>query len=87
MKVEKFAQKVVEQFCKELTDQMFLYIENNKDLMQEYLHLVSEEKLENVNRLLGSEFKKKFFVDNYKENVEPKSKLIVSYTEHTTPQK
>ena len=36
MTTKEFAQKVVEKFCLELTDQLFLYIENDKGLMQDY---------------------------------------------------
>lgn len=85
MEAEKFAKKVVEQFCKELTDQLFLYIENDKALMREYLHIVSKEKLEPVNQTLGLQFKKLFKVNNLDVNKNPKSKLIDSYTEHTLP--
>ena len=82
MEAEKFAKKVVDQFCKELTDQLFLYIENDKELMREYLHIVSKEHLEHVNQSLGLQFKKLFKVGNLGINKMPKCKLIDSYTEH-----
>jgi hypothetical protein len=85
MTTEEFAQKVVEKFSEELTDLVFLYIENNKDLMHEYLHLVSDYDLDKVNRDLGKKIKEKFHVDNLGRNDEPKSKLIQSYTQHTAP--
>lgn len=85
MSTKKFAEEVVKQFCLELTDQLFLYIENDKKLMQEYLRLVSSETLHKTNQDLGREFKELFNVETLKENQDPKSKLIKFYTQHTIP--
>ena len=87
MSSEDFAKKVAAQFCLELTDQLFMYIENDKNLMQDYLRLVSEEGLFKANQNLGSNFKKLFNVDNIEEDNNPNSKLIKSYTQHTLPRK
>ena len=70
---------------KNLPTLVFLYIENDKDLMHEYLRLVSDYDLDKVNRDLGKNIKGKFNVDNIGRNDEPKSKLIQSYTQHTAP--
>jgi len=37
MTTEQFAQKVTDKFNEELTDLVFQYIENNGDLMHDYL--------------------------------------------------
>ena len=87
METKEFANKVVTQFCDELTDLLFLYIENDKELMLEYLRLVSDHSLDTVNQDLGLQFKEKFFVSNKDRNDNPKSKLIMSYTKHTVPNK
>lgn len=85
MTTEEFAQKVVEKFSEEITDSVFLYIENDKELMHDYLRLVSEKDLDTVNKALGRKIKEKFGVENLDRSNNPKSKLIQSYTKHTAP--
>ncbi|MDR2009033.1 MAG: hypothetical protein LBQ22_00945 [Bacteroidales bacterium] len=85
MTAKEFAEKVVEKFCIELTDQLFLYIENDKELMQDYLRVITEEGLHKTNQDLGADFKELFFVDNLGETDKVKSKLIKTYTQHTMP--
>lgn len=79
---EVFAQNVFSRFYEELTDLVFLYIENDRELMHQYLRLVSENNLDTVNKALGKKIKEKFSVDNLDVNRSPKSKLIQSYTKH-----
>lgn len=85
MTTKEFAEKVVEKFCMELTDQLFLYIENDKELMQDYLRVVTENGIHKTNKDLGAEFKELFFADNLDETDQVKSKLIKTYTQHTIP--
>lgn len=82
MTTEEFAQKVTDKFNEELTDLVFQYIENNAELMHDYLRLVSDRDLDTVNKALGRKIKEKFGVDNLDRNNKPKSKLIQSYTKH-----
>ena len=85
MEIEKFAQTVVEDFSKEITDLVFLYIENDKKLMHEYLRLISVNNLDTVNKSLGKKIKEKFNVENIGRSNDTRSKLIQSYTQHTAP--
>lgn len=82
MTTEEFAQKVTDRFNEELTDLVFLYIENDAELMHDYLRLVSDKDLDTVNKALGRKIKEKFGVENLDRNNNPKSKLIQSYTKH-----
>ena len=83
MTLNQFQQKALSQFTKEITDIFFLYIENDKDLMQEYLRVIGREStLDNTNMALGAAVKEWFALANGVENSNPKSKLIMSYTEH-----
>lgn len=82
MTTEEFAQKVINQFNEELTDLVFQYIENDAELMHDYLRLVSDKDLDTVNKALGRKIKEKFGVDNLERDNNPKSKLIQSYTKH-----
>lgn len=82
MTTEQFAQKVTDKFNEELTDLVFQYIENDAELMHDYLRLVSDKDLDTVNKALGRKIKEKFGVENLERNNNPKSKLIQSYTKH-----
>lgn len=85
MTTEQFAQKVTDKFNEELTDLVFQYIENDAELMHDYLRLVSNKDLDTVNKALGRKIKEKFGVENLDRNNNPKSKLIQSYTKHVSP--
>lgn len=85
MTTEQFAQKVTDKFNEELADLVFQYIENDAELMHDYLRLVSDKDLDTVNKALGRKIKEKFGVENLDRNNNPKSKLIQSYTKHTAP--
>lgn len=86
-----FAKKVIEAFRKDLTDNIFLYIENDEDLMNEYLDAISESDRKTVNSWLGKLIKEEFSVENEIDDKtgclvkgEPKSILIkTTYTKHS----
>jgi hypothetical protein len=83
MTLEQFQQKALSQFTKEITDIFFCYIENDKELMQDYLRVIGRENtLDNTNMDLGAAVKAWFALENGAVNSNPKSKLIRSYTEH-----
>ena len=82
MTTEEFAQKVTDRFNEELTDLVFQYIENDAELMHDYLRQVSFKDLDTVNKALGMKIKEKFGVENLNRCNNPKSKLIKSYTKH-----
>ena len=77
-----FAKKVTKAFKKEITDQVFLFIQDNPELMKEWRYVVEKESLQQVNLLLGDVVKKEFKLNNGDRCSEPKSILIGSYTEH-----
>jgi hypothetical protein len=83
MEFEAFKNKALAEFTREITDQFFLYIESDKELMQDYLRTIGRENdLDTTNKKLGKAVKDWFKLDNGKENPEPESYLIRSYTEH-----
>lgn len=41
----KFKQKIIDRFSVTITDRMFLMIQNDRELMQEYLYLLEKHKL------------------------------------------
>jgi hypothetical protein len=77
-----FANEVISQKNKSITDEIFLLIQNNKDLMQEYLRLVEGNGLSSVNTQIGRRVKEAYGLTNAAErNDEPSSTLIKSYQE------
>jgi len=78
--VDVFASKLMDSFSKDITDRVFLHIQENRDLMKSYLRLVESDGLDNVNRVIGKAIKLKLNLDNLpKRNKEPKSTLIQSH--------
>jgi hypothetical protein len=83
MTTDQFANKVIDKFCKELTDLVFQYIENDAELKQDYQKFGSKKELHAVNQALGKKIKERFGVENLERSNQPKSNLIKSYTKHT----
>ena len=80
MSVSIFADKVLAKFAKSITDKVFLEIENDRELMQEYLKLVEQEGLQPVNSQIGRKVKARFALDNDQVRQEsPQSKLIKTH--------
>lgn len=77
--VKIFAEKVIDLFSKRITDEVFLMIENDRELLQEYLRLVSDTKLDTVNQAIGKMVKQRYQLTNADRNNKPKSKLIKSH--------
>ena len=89
MTLEEFKNEALTKFTKEITDIFFCFIENDRELLYEYLIVLGRENnLDQTNRKLGEEMKNWFNLENImvneerKINKKPKSKLIRSYTEH-----
>jgi len=76
-----FADKVISQKNKSITDDIFLLIQNDKILMHEYLRLVEKEGLDSVNMLIGKRVKERYGLTNDERNNEPLSTLIKSHQE------
>lgn len=81
--LQNFEEKALRQFTKEITDLFFLYIENDKSLMHDYLRVIGRDSDLNItNKALGKAVKEHFHLNDGTKNSKPKSKLIESYTEH-----
>lgn len=78
----ELANAVIAKFSENITDEIFMTIESNKDLMEKYLRTVSESGLDVVNQAIGKEVKSAFNLENKGECKEPCSNLIKSYTIH-----
>ena len=83
MTLAEFQQKALTQFTREITDIFFCYIENDKELLQDYLRVIGRDSnLDETNMSLGAAVKDWFRLKNGSMNLNPSSKLIRSYTEH-----
>lgn len=75
-----FKEKVIEQFSSTITDNVFLMIQNDKELMKEYLLLLEKHKLNILNSSLAKEIKKRYNLENKDlKNKNPKSNLIQTF--------
>lgn len=82
MSIKKFTDKVLDEFSKEITDQVFLSIQNNRELMHEYLRLISTNTIDIVNQRIGKAVKDRYKLSNLNSRQdEPKSTLIKSHQE------
>jgi hypothetical protein len=80
--LDEYSKDTVHNFMKDITDHVFLYIQNNEELMREYQSMVNSYGLDEVNKKIGFTVKEEFGLGNLEENKKPKSWLIKSYTRH-----
>ena len=52
MEIKEFLNEVIEQKNKRMIDDVFLFIQNDRDLLKKYLYLVQDNGLQNVNQQL-----------------------------------
>lgn len=80
MSIQVFAENVLSKFSKSITDKVFLLIQNDRELMYEYLRLVHAHGPDSVNRQIGKEIKERYKLSNdvNREN-NPASTLIQSH--------
>lgn len=80
MDLENFIKRVISLKNRTITDEIFLLIQHDRDLMQNYLRLVENEGLNQVNRQIGKAVKKAYRLndDEIRED-NPHSTLIRSH--------
>ena len=78
--LKEFTANVFNRFPQSITDQVFLLIQNDHTLMQQYLRIVEAKGLDAVNRQIGKAVKDHFNLDNAPARGEsPNSTLIQSF--------
>jgi hypothetical protein len=82
MSVQEYAEQAVHTFVKDITDHMFLSIERNGKLLQEYTDSVKQFGVEAVNTTIGKKVKELLNLNNIDE-VKATSSLIKTYTRHS----
>jgi spore maturation protein SpmA len=82
MGVNEYAEQIVCNFIHAITDHVFLSIEQDDDVMREYMTNVNRYGLDAVNMAIGLKIKEALNLENNGENTSPKSRLIKKYTFH-----
>lgn len=78
-----FIDEVLNQFAGDITDKVFLMIQNDPKLMEKYLKLINKSDLNTLNAKIGRAVKEKFNLDNIGKCDKQKSTLIIdSYERH-----
>jgi len=80
--MDEFINRVLNRFALTITDEVFLLIQNDHELMQDYLRQVHAHGIEEINRSLGFRIKQAFYLENLDEEEHPRSTLIKTYTRH-----
>ena len=87
MKAEEIAQEAISRLNKRITDEIFLIIQNDRDLMQAYLAAVEDAGKESskqsgkdrVNQSIGRAVKAAYALTDADRESEPASTLISSH--------
>jgi hypothetical protein len=78
--ISDFVDTVVSSFSESITDYVFLMIQDDRELMQEYLRLISDTKLDTVNQQIGKKVKERFNLTKAPRRQDsPRSNLIKSH--------
>jgi hypothetical protein len=82
MTPNEYAEKIVLDFMRKITDHVFLNIQSNETLMREYQTQVNENSLQAVNQAIGRKVRELFDLENDGECNTPRSWLIKDFTFH-----
>jgi hypothetical protein len=80
--IDAFIGTVITRKNEDITDEVFLLIQNDRTFMQQYLRLVETETLDEVNKRIGKKVREVYGLPNTTRNQEPKSTLIQSFQRH-----
>ena len=81
MEPKEIAAKAISLLNKRITNEIFLIIQNNGDLMKEYLRAVQNHTLDPVNQTIGKAVKRAYHLENLDDReTNPSCTLIDSHT-------
>lgn len=76
----EIAEEAIKKMNKRITNEIFLIIQNDRELMKEYLRAVENNSLDTVNQIIGKEVKKAYGLSNINDRVDnPSCTLIQSH--------
>lgn len=61
---EEIAKEAIRRMNKKITNEVFLIIQNDRDLMREYLGAIETHSLNTVNQIIGREIKKAYHLEH-----------------------
>ena len=80
MTSKEIAQQAIRKMNKQITNEIFLIIQNDRELMHEYLRVVEESGLDTVNQTIGKEVKSSYQLVNIDDREDnPDCTLIQSH--------
>jgi hypothetical protein len=81
--MNEFLNRLFEKFESQITDNIFCFIQNDREIIKAYLDLVAENgNLQYVNSHIAQEITKRYGLESTpNQNENPNSSLIQSYTE------
>jgi len=80
MKPREIAQKAIGKMNKQITNEIFMIIQNNRELMYEYLRAVEANGLDSVNQIIGREVKTAYQLTNIDDREDnPSCTLVQSH--------
>ena len=80
--IKTIAEKALLKIMENITDYVFLEIQNDRELMQEYLRQLKENDAEGMNAKIGKYIKERLNLTNIGREEEPESTLIKSFEKH-----
>lgn len=80
MTPSQIAEEAIRRMNKKITNEIFLIIQNDRELMKEYLRAIENSKLDTVNQTIGKEVKKAYNLININDREDnPSCTLIQSH--------
>ena len=80
MKSKQIAQEAIRKMNKRITNEIFMIIQNDRNLMSDYLRAVDNEGLDKVNQTIGKAVKNEYKLVNMHDREEnPACTLIQSH--------
>lgn len=82
LKTEKLGKKLLSRFTRQITDQVFLFLQEDPELYAEYQAQVRESTANGVNSVLGRMITEAYDLVNLNKEKHPRSPLLKKYTRH-----
>jgi len=85
-KIEEIAEQALQVIIEDITDHVFGVIQEDYELMQQYIQQVKENERDVVNKTIGKYIKKRLNLTNLGREDDSESSLIKSYEKHGLPE-
>jgi len=80
MTPKEIAREAIQRMNKRITNEIFMIIQNDRDLMKQYLRTLESSSLDTVNKTIGKEIKKAYGLVNIDDREDnPTCTLIQSH--------